>query len=61
MRPVTLAASVLMALVALGHLLRLVFHIGITAAGWPVPMWISVVGVVVPAVLAVGLWREGHR
>jgi len=60
MRPATHVASGVFALIALAHLLRLVLHVEITAAGWDVPMWFSIVGVVIPAALAAGLWREAR-
>lgn len=58
MKPAACIAAVLLTLVAIGHLLRLVFHVEAVIAGWVVPMWVSVPGIVVPLALAIGLWRE---
>jgi hypothetical protein len=44
--------ATLFALVAAGHLLRLVAGWDVTIAGWAVPRWISVVGLVVPGALS---------
>jgi hypothetical protein len=57
-KPFTIAAVVIFAIVAVTHLLRLLLGWGVTIAGIDIPMWASVVGLVV-AGLVVGLWREG--
>jgi len=51
-------AILVFCLVALAHFLRLVFQVEILIGGETVPLWASVVGLVVPGALAVGLWRE---
>ena len=51
-------AILVFSLVALAHLLRLIFQIEILVGGEIVPIWVSVIGLVVPGALAVGLWRE---
>jgi len=51
---------VLLGLVALAHLLRFVLRIEVVAAGNVIPMWVSVIGFLVPAALAVALWRESR-
>ena len=61
MKPFTSFASALFALVALVHLLRLVIGFDLVIAGWAVPMWISVVGFIIPSALSFGLWREAKR
>jgi hypothetical protein len=61
MKPAALLATALLGFVALAHLLRLVFSIPVTAAGREIPMWVSVIGVLAPGILAAALWREGHR
>ena len=58
MKPASLIAVILFSLVAIAHLLRLALQIEVTAAGAVVPMWVSVLGVLVPAGIAVMLWRE---
>ena len=58
MKPFTAISISVFALVALSHLLRLIFGWAMTVQDVSVPMWVSVVGVVVPAGLAIMLYRE---
>ncbi len=61
MKPVSLIVSVLLLLIAVIHLARIVLDVEIVVAGTAVPMWVSVVGGIVTAVLAVLLWRESRN
>jgi hypothetical protein len=61
MKPAALAAVIVFAVVALAHLLRLVFQVEMVVGGTMVSMWASVVGVVVPLAIAILLWREQRR
>ena len=58
MKPFTTIAAVILGLIALGHLLRLIFGWGFVVHETVVPMWPSVVVVLVFAFVAVMLWRE---
>ena len=58
MKPGSLTAFVLMILVVVAHMLRLIAGMEILVDGRPLPMWLSVVGVIVPALIAWMLWRE---
>jgi hypothetical protein len=60
MKPVTLLTAILLDLVAFAHLLRLVFHTEVMVGTRSVPMAVSVVGVVVPAILSILLIREAR-
>ena len=60
MKTGTLLAIILFTLVALAHVLRLVFGTEVIVAGTPVPQWVSAVAVVVPAVIAWLLWKESR-
>ena len=60
-RPFTLIAAVIFALMALAHAYRLATHFQIVAGSHALPLWISIVAIVVTAVLAVGLFRESRR
>ena len=60
MKPASLLAAVVLDLVALAHLLRLVFRTEVTVGGTIVPMWISAVGLVVAAVLSILVLREAR-
>ena len=61
MKPVSLIVSVLLLLIAVIHLVRIVFRVEVIVAGAVVPMWMSLVGSIVTAVLAVLLWRESRK
>jgi hypothetical protein len=61
MKPFTTIAIVIFALIALAHLCRLVWGCEVVVSGTVIPMWVSVVGLIVSAGLAVMLWRESRR
>ncbi len=61
MKPAALLATVFLSLVAVLHVLRLVFQTQFIVGSTEIPMWASVLAVVVPGALAVWLWREQRR
>lgn len=58
MKPFTAIATAILAFVALGHLLRLVFGWSFVVHETVVPMWPSVVVILVFGFVAFMLWRE---
>ena len=60
-KPFTMLAVSVFALVALVHLLRLVYGWEATINGAAVPMWASGLGLVIAGGLAVMLWRESQK
>ena len=58
MKPAVLAATVLLLLVAVLHLLRLLFQVHVVVGSTEVPLWASIFAVLGPGGLAVWLWRE---
>jgi Flp pilus assembly protein TadB len=50
-------ASVIFALFAIGHLVRLVNQAEVTVATYQVPMWVSVVALIIAAILSIWMWR----
>jgi hypothetical protein len=50
-------ASVMFGIFGLAHLIRLVSHASVTVGSHHVPMWVSVVGLIVAALLSVWMWR----
>lgn len=60
MKPFTTIAVALFALIAVAHLLRLIFSWEVVVAGFVIPMWWSVGGIVVASCLALMVWREAH-
>jgi hypothetical protein len=57
-KPFTMVTVVVLAVVAIAHALRLIFGLSVTLGGAEIPMWVSVVALVVAAALAIGTWRE---
>lgn len=60
-KPFTLLAALIFAAIALIHLLRVIFGWMVTIVGADVPMWGSVVALVISGILAAGLWWESRR
>lgn len=60
MKPFSTIAAVILALVALMHLLRLVYGWQVTFAGWVVPLWVSAIGLIVAGGLSALVWREAR-
>ena len=58
MKRSSLVAIVLLALIALAHLVRLVVGAQATVGGVAVPMWASGVGILVAGGVALLLWRD---
>src|SRR5437762_14024038 len=50
-------ASVIFALFAIGHVVRLIKQAQVTVATHPVPMWVSVVALIIAAILSIWMWR----
>ncbi len=60
-RTFSLAAGVIFLLVAVMHILRLAFRWEVIFAGWPVPMWVTAVALVIAAYLAYEGFLLGSR
>ena len=60
-KPFTLLAALIFAVIALIHFLRLIFGWVVTIVGADVPMWGSVVALVISGILAAGLWWESRK
>ena len=58
MKPFTKIASILLALVGLLHLARVILNMQVIVGSLEIPMWVSIVGFIVPSLLSIGLWRE---
>jgi len=58
MKPFATATVAILALVAVVHLVRLLAGWSVSINGIDIPMWVSVVALVVAGGLALGLWRE---
>ena len=60
-KPFTSLAAIIFAVVALVHLLRLIYGWVVSIVGAEVPLWTSVLGVLIAGVLAAGLWWESRK
>ena len=61
MKPAAMLSVCFLALVAVGHLLRVALGVALVIGDVAVPMWPSVVVVLVTGTLSVMLWREQGR
>lgn len=61
MKPFTAFAVVLFSFISLIHVLRLVFRWEIVAAGWAIPLWVSVPGCIITGGLAFLIWKEMRK
>ena len=59
-KPFTTIAIVIFSLMAALHVLRLIFGWEAVIDGLVIPMWASVVGLIIAGGLAVMLWRESR-
>ncbi|MEK6581227.1 MAG: hypothetical protein AABY50_06045 [Nitrospirota bacterium] len=60
MKPFTKIAIAVFSLVAVLHLLRLIFGWEVIVSGFTVPVWFSAIGFIIAAGLAFLLWRENR-
>jgi hypothetical protein len=60
MKPASLRAVLVFAIVAVAHLARLLFRTEVLVAGTVIPMCVRVFGLVAGAALAMALWRGSH-
>jgi hypothetical protein len=61
LRPFTLIAAIIFLAMALVHIYRLATHFQIVLGSHAIPMSVSWLGIAVPALLAVMLFREARR
>ncbi|MBI3991528.1 MAG: hypothetical protein HY350_05195 [Candidatus Omnitrophica bacterium] len=61
MKPATVIVTILLVLISIGHLLRIIFQAKVTVNEINIPLWISIIGVIVPAALAIMLYRENKK
>jgi hypothetical protein len=61
MKPVTTIVVILLSAISFAQLLRLIFQVEIIAGGVSIPIWLSIFGCMIPAVLAYMLWRENNK
>jgi hypothetical protein len=57
-KPASLVAAILFWLIALAQLHRVLFRVEVTAGGVNIPLWVSILVVIVFGALGIWLWRE---
>ena len=57
-RPASLISALFLISIALGHILRLAFDVSIIADGYAIPMWPSVIAIILLSALAIWLLKE---
>jgi hypothetical protein len=60
-RAYSLVAALLFSLIVVGHLVRLLFRVPWVVADWTVPMWMSVVGIVIAGFMAFAGFRLSRK
>jgi hypothetical protein len=60
-KPVTTIVAILLMAISIAHLLRLILQVNIVANGVNIPVWLSIMGCIIPAVLVFMLWRENRK
>ena len=61
MKPVTIIVALFLVTASIVHLLTIIFQVNIVANGVNIPVWLSILGCIVPAGLAFMLWRENRK
>ena len=61
MKTGTKLAIAVFSIVAIAHLLRIVYTVNVSIGTWNAPMWVSVLGVIVPSAIAWMLFRESKQ
>jgi len=61
MKPVAAIVAILLIVISIAHLLRLIFQVDIVANGVNIPVWLSILGCIIPAILVFMLWRENRK
>jgi hypothetical protein len=59
-RPFTLIAALIFACMALVHVYRLMTNFQVILGSHTIPMWVSYLGIIVPGLLAIMLYRESR-
>ena len=59
-RPFTLIAALIFACMALIHIYRLFTDFQVILGSHTIPIWVSYLGIVVPGILAIMLFREAR-
>lgn len=60
MKTGTLLAAIFLAVVAIGHVLRLLLQVELVASGYTIPMWVSIPPIVIPILIVYLMFKENR-
>ena len=61
MKPAATVTVLLLILIAIAHILRLFYNMSVTVNAVTIPVWASVLGVIITGGLAIWLWLENRK
>jgi membrane associated rhomboid family serine protease len=61
MKPLITIVAILLMGISAAHLVRIIFQVEMTVGGFIIPIWVSIIGFIIPLVLALLLDRENKK
>ncbi len=61
MKPLITIVAILLMAISAAHLVRIIFQVEILIGGFIIPIWVSIIGFIIPLVLALLLDRENKK
>jgi hypothetical protein len=61
MKPLITIVAILLTGISVAHLVRIIFQVEILIGGFIIPIWVSIIGFIIPLVLALLLDRENKK
>jgi hypothetical protein len=61
MKPLITIVAILLMAISAAHLVRVIFQVDIRIGGFIIPIWVSIIGFIIPLVLALLLDRENRK
>jgi hypothetical protein len=61
MKPLITIVAILLVGISAAHLVRIIFQVEILVGGFIIPIWVSIIGFIIPLVLALLLDRENKK
>ncbi|MCX5830657.1 MAG: hypothetical protein NT140_01990 [Deltaproteobacteria bacterium] len=61
MKPLITVVAILLMAISAAHLVRIIFQVDILIGGFIIPIWVSIIGFIIPLVLALLLDRENKK
>jgi hypothetical protein len=61
MKPLITIVAILLTGISVAHLVRIIFQVEILVGGFIIPIWVSIIGFIIPLVLTLLLDRENKK